>query len=202
MSVILNHGQHVVNRGSPDVNGVAVPQRLGGPLRKSEHDTFVCGGWVWTTDGRVLGAGPNHPQDVVFCGTREECVAYIHGQTGRPTHEDLLKRRQKMASFLEGDNSPPTEADIDSAAVDTFALLLKGKLAAARAKGRGGWHDPEECSVEYLAKLAVEHMKKGNAGNFLDVAAFMMMLHLRHADPEHLVEAFSECVSTKMQERA
>lgn len=74
----------------------------------------------------------------------------------------------------------------DDAAVDRFAAAMKAKLAAARAKGRGGWDDPSQCSVEFLAKLLVEHVGKGNSGTFEDVANFAMMLHQRGADPQVL----------------
>jgi len=76
----------------------------------------------------------------------------------------------------------------DDAAVDRFAAAMKAKLAAARAKGSGGWGDPNVCSVEFLAQLLVEHLAKGNAGTFEDVANFAMMLHQRGADPKVLAE--------------
>ena len=71
----------------------------------------------------------------------------------------------------------------DDAAVDRFAAAMKAKLAAAREKGRGGWDDPEACSVEFLADLLVGHIGKGNPGNFEDIANLAMMLHQRSADP-------------------
>lgn len=74
----------------------------------------------------------------------------------------------------------------DDAAVDRFAAAMKAKLAKAREKGRGGWDDPAQCSVEFLAKLLVGHIGKGNAGTFEDVANFAMMLHQRGADPQVL----------------
>jgi hypothetical protein len=77
----------------------------------------------------------------------------------------------------------------DDAAVDRFAAAMKAKLAKSRAKGRGGWDDPNVCSVEFLAQLLVEHLGKGNAGTFEDVANFAMMLHQRSADPKVLAEA-------------
>lgn len=77
----------------------------------------------------------------------------------------------------------------DDAAVDRFAVAMKTKLAAAREKGRGGWDNPATCSVEYLADLLVDHVGKGNAGTFEDVANFAMMLHQRGADPAVLASA-------------
>lgn len=71
----------------------------------------------------------------------------------------------------------------DDAAVDRFAIAMKAKMAAAREKGRGGWDDPNACSVEFLADLLVGHVGKGNQGNFEDIANLAMMLHQRGADP-------------------
>lgn len=74
----------------------------------------------------------------------------------------------------------------DDLAVDRFAAAMKAKLAAARAKGRSGWDDPAQCSVEYLASLLIEHISKGNSGNFEDIANLAMMLHQRDAEPDVL----------------
>lgn len=77
----------------------------------------------------------------------------------------------------------------DDAAVDRFADAMKAKLAAARSKGRGGWDDPAQCSVEHLAHLLVKHVSKGDP---VDVANFSMMLHQRGAEHEVLAQAQAE----------
>jgi hypothetical protein len=64
----------------------------------------------------------------------------------------------------------------DDLAVDRFAVMMKEKLAKARAKGRGGWDDPGQCSIEYLSRLLVEHVAKGDP---VDVANLAMMVQLR-----------------------
>lgn len=74
----------------------------------------------------------------------------------------------------------------DDAAVDRFAMAMKTKLAAARAKGRSGWDDKASCSGEHLAKLLVEHLEKSNTGTFEDIANFAMMLHQRGENPQLL----------------
>jgi hypothetical protein len=79
---------------------------------------------------------------------------------------------------------------LDDRSVDAFALAMKAKLQWEReAKGRHGWHDPAVCSTEYLAMLLIEHLGKGNPGNFEDVANFCMMLHQRGDHPAVLAEA-------------
>jgi hypothetical protein len=66
--------------------------------------------------------------------------------------------------------APAQSGEPDDLAVDRFAAAMKEKMAAARAKGRGGW---EKCSPEYLTFLLREHVEKGDPR---DVANFCMML--------------------------
>lgn len=78
----------------------------------------------------------------------------------------------------------------DDYAVDCFAKLMKEKLAQSRAKGRSGWNDPTQCSVEYLNRLLLEHVKKGDP---VDVANFCMML--RHYNANISVPASEDAIS-------
>lgn len=80
-----------------------------------------------------------------------------------------------------------TEANYDNTAVDQFAQAMKDKLAVARGKGRGGWMIPEECTLEHLADLLVQHVAKGDP---VDVANFCMMLHHRGVDSALVAETF------------
>jgi hypothetical protein len=64
----------------------------------------------------------------------------------------------------------------DDIAVDAFAAAMKAKLAAARAKGRGGWRDIEECPQQRLSDMLREHVAKGDPR---DVANFCMFLQQR-----------------------
>ena len=64
----------------------------------------------------------------------------------------------------------------DDAAVDRFAAAMKEKLAEARAKGRGGWENKDECSAQTLSNMLRDHVGKGDPR---DVANFCMMLHQR-----------------------
>ncbi|MDD2267847.1 hypothetical protein [Sulfuricurvum sp.] len=79
-----------------------------------------------------------------------------------------------------------TNAEQDNEAVDEFAKAMKEKLAKARAKGRKGWNDKETCSDETLAYLFHDHLQKHNEGNFIDLANFLMFLHIRGAKPDVL----------------
>lgn len=77
----------------------------------------------------------------------------------------------------------------DDAAVDRFASAMRSKLARSRDKGRGGWDDPDQCSVDFLADLLVGHLDKTNPGNLVDIANLCLMLHEREAPGEAVVEA-------------
>lgn len=93
--------------------------------------------------------------------------------------------RESLAA-LEGD-AQPVAVHPDDLAVDRFADAMKAKLRWEREeRGRSGWNDPNRCTVEYLASQLVEHLAKGNAGTFEDIANFAMMLHQRRADPQVL----------------
>lgn len=80
----------------------------------------------------------------------------------------------------------------DDEAVDRFAAAMKAKLKWEREeRGRHGWNDPSICPESYLARLLIEHLEKGNDGNFEDVANFCMMLHQRGAHPRVLADALT-----------
>lgn len=85
-----------------------------------------------------------------------------------------------------------TAAHSDDLAVDRFATEMKSKLAAARAKGRGGW---ETCPPDVLSRMLREHTDKGDPR---DVANFCMFLwclgqHITAAPATH--ESFEDRIS-------
>jgi len=104
--------------------------------------------------------------------------------------------RAALAAVQAPAEVEPVAAHSDDAAVDRFALAMKAKLAGSREKGRGGWDDPSQCSVEFLAQLLLGHVTKGNAGNFEDIANLAMMLHQRGADPAVLASTKVEPLYT------
>jgi ParB-like chromosome segregation protein Spo0J len=94
----------------------------------------------------------------------------------------------KVLKAVDGDAKPARSAKVDApalplgeppavtaihpddAAVDRFAVEMKAKLAAARAKGRGGW---EQCAPADLSHMLREHVDKGDP---CDVAIISMFL--------------------------
>ncbi|WP_205125028.1 DUF3850 domain-containing protein [Aeromonas sobria] len=126
------------------------------------------------------------------CGVMAELLRESHEVMRRiipPLPQDCANRSDlldRVEVALAG--KMPTQHP-DDAAVDRFAVAMKVKLSAARSNGRGGWDDPSACSVEFLADLLVNHLGKGNQGNFEDIANLAMMLHQRGADPTVLAHA-------------
>lgn len=66
----------------------------------------------------------------------------------------------------------------DDMGVLRFSVAMRAKLAECRAKGRGGWDNPEECSTDYLRKLMFNEMAKDSA-DIVDIANYCMMLFNR-----------------------
>lgn len=64
----------------------------------------------------------------------------------------------------------------DDTAVDKFAAAMKEKMAKQRAKGYGGWEDPQACPPALLQKMLIDHIIKGDP---VDVGNFAMMLFAR-----------------------
>ena len=72
---------------------------------------------------------------------------------------------------------PITDYETDewacAAGIERFTIAMRDKLNRKRKAGRGGWNKPDECSVEYLRELMLEHMSKGDP---IDIANLCMMI--------------------------
>lgn len=64
----------------------------------------------------------------------------------------------------------------DDEAVDKFAQAMHAKMAAARAKGKEGWDDPERCTEKHLESLLLQAYEHDE---WVDVANYAMMMHAR-----------------------
>lgn len=131
---------------------------------------------------RIVAAAPKPVQQ---CGSCEPSGVFATDGSGPYDCPDCGKKAKTTGSatvtqfFVHPDN----------AAFEAFAIACKKKLAKARAKGYTGWNDPTQVTVQYLAEQLINHLSKGNAHNFEDIANFAMMLHQRGADPKVLAEA-------------
>jgi hypothetical protein len=90
----------------------------------------------------------------------------LPGGARATTLEDQMDRVQ----------SDLAEAQIDGRALKAFTDAMSEKLAVKRSEGRGGWHDKDDCSAEFLSRLLRGHVEKGDP---VDVANICMMLHQR-----------------------
>lgn len=82
---------------------------------------------------------------------------------------------ESLLSEMDAPNPSDDVAHPDDYAVARFAALMKAKLAAKRAEGRGGWNGPD-CNADILSSMLRAHVEKGDP---LDVGNFAMMLHQR-----------------------
>jgi hypothetical protein len=67
----------------------------------------------------------------------------------------------------------------DDVAIAVFGAQLASAMASGRMNGRGGWNNPNECSIEKLASLLVNNVW---SGDIIDIGNYAMMLHYRGAD--------------------
>ena len=95
----------------------------------------------------------------------------------------LLAWRRAEAARAQG-----AEVHPDDLAVDRFAAAMKAKLAQKREEGRGGWDNPDECTVEFLSELLRDHVVKGDP---VDVGNFAMMIHQREGRISRVLAATS-----------
>lgn len=84
----------------------------------------------------------------------------------------------RLAATSRAPLSPAPSIHVDDLAVDALAAMQRLKLARCRAKGRRGWDNPLECSVERLAMLLGGALAKGDP---IDIANYAAMLHARGA---------------------
>jgi hypothetical protein len=95
----------------------------------------------------------------------ELALATIEGRD--PIYEEAGSKKYATRRNLYDVRHP------DDVALVRFAMCMRSKLEAARAKGREGW---ETASGSYLSTLLRAHVDKGDP---LDVANFCMFLHQR-----------------------
>ncbi|MFA7819354.1 hypothetical protein [Aeromonas dhakensis] len=149
-------------------------------------------------DGMVAMAERRTLLELLLREARNQLITAMEasGEDESAAIKDLIDH---IDAALDGKLPDQPDPHPDDAAVDRFSVAMKAKLAAARAKGRSGWDDPSACSVEFLADLLVNHVGKGNPGNFEDIANLAMMLHQRGADPAVLAHAATLTTCTRCE---
>lgn len=110
-----------------------------------------------------------------------EAVAWeVRSKEGKPwvrctesVYRDHVRRvGAEHARALYTHPAPAQDAHPDDLAVDRFAAAMKEKLAAARAKGRGGWDDKEDLEC-HLSNLLRAHVEKGDPRDVANFCCFL-----------------------------
>lgn len=112
----------------------------------------------------------------------------VTGFRGNPLRVVLSNGDEATISqkLIDSFASPsPFEQHPDDAAVDRFAVAMKAKLAKKRAEGLGGWDDPEQCHIDYLAHLLSEQIHSRATLDLVDIGNFAMMIFNRGEAPSH-----------------
>lgn len=68
------------------------------------------------------------------------------------------------------------EESADDRLVKYACMAMREKLKISMERGRGGWWNPDECSIEQLRYMLQEHMEKGD---MVDVMNFAAMIYAR-----------------------
>jgi len=91
---------------------------------------------------------------------------------------EFIKLDMSAFRSLVAENRISDEAEVlaDKRLLHYASRAMEEKLEAARKKGRGGWWNPDECSIEHLHNLLHEHVKKGD---MVDVMNFAAMIYAR-----------------------
>jgi len=150
-------------------------------------DMRRCGYNGWAMEVERLEA----ERDALAAHVEEVRDAYCRKIPGLSGNEERSARLVVVGRALNQSPETSLARHPDDAAVDRFAVAMKAKLAAGRAKGRDGWDDLDLCPAEFLATLLVGHIGKGNPGNLEDIAALAMMLHQRGDDPAVVAKALA-----------
>lgn len=87
------------------------------------------------------------------------------------------------------------QAERDNEAVDQFATAMKERLALAREKGRSDWDNEEKYTGGHFADLFWRNTAKSNKGNYIDLANFLMFLHVR-GEHEIMLRCSKPCCNT------
>ena len=146
--------------------------------------------WCWAAWRAALSAQPSPGgQDALIDALAddvESCVSdacgYLASDSGWDDYgiyrDDAEERYRALPDRIRAlaARQPVGDQHPDDLAVDAFAAAMKAKMAEARAKGRGGWEDPAQCTAEDLSRMLRDHVEKGDPR---DVANFCMMLNQR-----------------------
>ena len=96
--------------------------------------------------------------------------------------------REDVASIRRLASGDPDARQIydklaDDMLVRHAANAMQEKLQLARVKGRGGWWNSDECTIEHLRTLLREHVEKGDMRDVLNLAAMVYVREIADMRP-------------------
>ena len=124
---------------------------------------------VQPCDGPLLAAAPDLARQLLATLDALAEARAAQALVVERAERDALKKKLISPDPYEDTAHP------DDHAVNRFAAVMKGKLAAKRLQGRGGWQEPEVPNG-YLSRMLREHVDKGDP---VDVANLAMLIHQR-----------------------
>jgi hypothetical protein len=102
--------------------------------------------------------------------------------------------REDVASIRRLASGDPDARQIydklaDDRLVRHAANAMQEKLQLARVKGRGGWWNSDECTIEHLRTLLREHVEKGDMRDVLNLAAMVYVREIADMRPNKIKQS-------------
>ena len=98
--------------------------------------------------------------------------------------EDIAKLRV-IAARDDGKLLHVFDEMADYRLVQHAASAMREKLALARSRGRGGWWNDKECTIELLRHLLREHLEKGDMRDVMNLAAMVYVREIADVPPNY-----------------
>ncbi|MBJ9659830.1 hypothetical protein [Burkholderia gladioli] len=147
-------------------------ERAANPIKTTERDhSFIDNDLDFEPDAQHAVADMANIGYALMQTIERMAPGYCWNESPTEIVSDLINERDEARASQAAAPAEAREPHADDVAVDEFAIEMKAKMAAARAKGRSGW---ETCAPADLSRMLREHVEKGDPR---DVANFCMMLH-------------------------
>lgn len=121
---------------------------------------------------RLKGLGLVSVQPLHFRKSSEYWLTFLGRRVAAEMEETDMRNLQRHVQ----------DVNMDNRLVGWASTAMREKLNRGRDKGRSGWHNPEECSVEKLVQNARYHIDKDD-GQLLDAAILLLMAAYRREHP-------------------
>ena len=101
------------------------------------------------------------------------------------TNEYIREGIASIRRLASGDPDARLTYDIiaDDKLVHYASDAMREKLKLARVRGRGGWWNSDECTIDDLRTLLREHVEKGDMRDVLNLAAMVYVREIADMRP-------------------